>query len=77
MQRRILVWPAGLRAGAVKKWITNHDAKTNRPSRNGQFATVRNTGAVADFTSSDHYTPDDNQGTLITYQPCIEDDNSF
>lgn len=29
------------RAGAVKKWITNHDAKTTiRPSRNGQFGTL-------------------------------------
>ena len=41
------------RAGAVKKWITNHDAKTNRPSRNGQLSTVQtDTGAVADLTSS-------------------------
>ena len=24
-----------------KKWITNHDAKTNRPSRNRQLGTVQ------------------------------------
>ena len=61
---------AGLRAGAVKKWITNHDAKTNRPSRNGQFGTV---GTQVQSPTSLHRISID----ITTYQPCVEDDYNF
>ena len=44
----------GTQGALVKKWITNHDAKT-RPGRNGQSSTEQSRqaqGAVADLTSS-------------------------